>query len=86
MTALLCANVPDDHQLTPVVIGKYKKPRAFEGVLNFPVHYDVQSNAWVTAEPFKNRFFHHFVPEVNNNFKKLGDLTENSFSKAHPLL
>ncbi|GFT02822.1 jerky protein homolog [Nephila pilipes] len=72
LTILLCANASGDHQLTPFVIGKYKKPRALKGILNLPVHYDAQSNALMTAELFKDWFYHHFVPEVKENFKKHG--------------
>lgn len=72
LTVLLCANASGDHQLTPVVIGKYKKPRALKGIVNLPVHYDAQSNAWMTADLCKDWFFHHFVPDVKENFKKRG--------------
>lgn len=72
MTVLLCANASGDHQLTLVVIGKYKKTKALKGILNLPVHYDAQNNAWMTANLFKDWFFHHFVPQVKENFTKRG--------------
>lgn len=71
VTVMLCANAAGDHKITPFVIGKYKKPTALKYVLNLPLHYDAQRNAWMNSELFKDWFFHHFVPEVKN-FKKRG--------------
>ncbi|XP_035212156.1 jerky protein homolog [Stegodyphus dumicola] len=72
LTVLLCANVSGNHRVTPFVIGKSAKPRAFKNVTHLPVQYDAQSNAWITAALFKDWFFHHFVPEVKESFKSLG--------------
>lgn len=90
LTVLLCSNASGDHQCTPFVVGKYKKPRAFKGLTNLPVHYDAQRSAWMTAELFKYWFFHLFVPQVKNNFKEL-NLPEESKAvllldncRAHP--
>lgn len=90
LTVLLCANASGNHRVTPFVIGKSKKPRAFKNVAHLPVQYDAQSNAWMTAILFKNWFFHNFVPEVKESFRKSG-LPENSKAillldncKAHP--
>ncbi|XP_063238495.1 jerky protein homolog [Bacillus rossius redtenbacheri] len=77
LTVLLCANASGDHQLTPFVIGKYKKPRALKEAPNLPVHYDAQSDACMTADLFKDWFFHHFVPQVKEDFRKRG-MPENS--------
>lgn len=58
--------------MTPFVIGKSAKPRAFKNVTHLLVQYDAQSNAWMTTALFKDCFFHHFVPEVKESFKCLG--------------
>ncbi|KFM61616.1 Jerky protein-like protein, partial [Stegodyphus mimosarum] len=90
LTVLLCANASGNHRVTPFVIGKSAKPRAFKNVTHLPVQYDAQSNAWITAALFKDWFFHHFVPEVKESFKSLG-LPEDTKAillldncKAHP--
>ena len=71
ITVLLCSNASGDHKLTPLVIGKSKNPRAFEGIKNFPVIYNSQSNAWMDAEIFKYWFFSYFVLEVRKNFREI---------------
>lgn len=90
LTVLLCANASGSHRITPFVIGKSGKPRAFKNVTNLPVHYGAQSNAWMTTTLFKDWFFHHFVTQVKESFKSLG-LPEDSKAillldncKAHP--
>ncbi|XP_035208013.1 jerky protein homolog [Stegodyphus dumicola] len=90
LTVLLCANASGNHRVTPFVIGKSAKPRAFKNVTHLPVQYDAQSNAWITAALFKDWFFHHLVPEVKESFKSLG-LPEDTKAillldncKAHP--
>lgn len=90
LTVLLCANASGNHRMTPFVIGKSAKPRAFKNAPHLPVQYDAQSNAWMTAALFKDWFFHHFVPEVKESFKSLG-LPEGTKAillldncKAHP--
>ncbi|GBM70630.1 Jerky [Araneus ventricosus] len=90
LTVLLCANASGNHRVTPFVIGKSAKPRAFKNVTHLPVQYKAQSNAWMTAALFKDWFFHHFVPEVKESFKSLG-LPEDTKAillldncKAHP--
>ncbi|GBN66229.1 Jerky [Araneus ventricosus] len=72
LTVLLCANASGNHRVTPFVIGKSAKPRAFKNVTHLPVQYKAQSNAWMTAALFKDWYFHHFVPEVKESFKSLG--------------
>lgn len=71
LTVLFCSNASGNHMLTPYVIGKYKKPRAFKGIVNLPVNYAAQTNAWMSKELFKDWFFHHFVPSVKDNLKKI---------------
>ncbi|GBM28161.1 Jerky [Araneus ventricosus] len=57
LTVLLCANASGNHRVTPFVIGKSAKPRAFKNVTHLPVQYKAQSNAWMTAALFKDWFF-----------------------------
>ncbi|GBM91972.1 Jerky [Araneus ventricosus] len=90
LTVLLCANASGNHRVTPFVIGKSAKLRAFKNVTHLPVQYKVHSNAWMTAALFKDWFFHHFVPEVKEYFKSIG-LPEDTKAillldncKAHP--
>ncbi|GBO15325.1 Jerky [Araneus ventricosus] len=90
LTVLLCANASGNHRVTPFVIGKSAKPRAFKNVTHMPAQYKAQSNAWMTAALFKDWFFHHFVPEVKESFQSLG-LPEDTKAillldncKAHP--
>lgn len=90
LTVLLCANVSGSHRLTPFVIRKSKKPRAFKHVTDLPVYYDTQQNAWMTANLFKVWFFHHFELQFKDSFVKL-KLPEDSKAfllldncKAHP--
>ncbi|GBM62577.1 Jerky [Araneus ventricosus] len=90
LTVLLCANASGNHRVTPFVIGKSEKPRAFKNVTHLPVQYKAESNAWMTSALFKDWFFHHFVPEVKESFKRLG-LPEDTKAillldncKAHP--
>ncbi|XP_066905498.1 jerky protein homolog [Halyomorpha halys] len=42
LTVLLCANASGNHRVTPFVIGKFAKPRAFKNVTHLPVQYDTQ--------------------------------------------
>uniref|UniRef100_A0A1B6ML08 HTH CENPB-type domain-containing protein n=1 Tax=Graphocephala atropunctata TaxID=36148 RepID=A0A1B6ML08_9HEMI len=72
LTVLVCGNASGDHRLIPFVIGKFKKPRPLKNITNLPVIYSAQSNAWMTADLFKDWFFCHFVPAVKENFEKLG--------------
>ena len=77
ITVLPCANVAGTHKLKLFVLGKFKKPRAFKDVVHFPVHYDANANAWMTAVLFKWWFFHCFVPEVKEHLRQQ-DLPEDS--------
>uniref|UniRef100_K7F827 HTH CENPB-type domain-containing protein n=1 Tax=Pelodiscus sinensis TaxID=13735 RepID=K7F827_PELSI len=89
ITILVCANASGTHKLK-LVIGKYKKPRAFKTLTSLPVIYEAQGNAWMTSEIFKDWFFNHFVLAVQENFRKEG-LPEDSKAvllldncRAHP--
>uniref|UniRef100_A0A1B6GWK2 HTH CENPB-type domain-containing protein n=1 Tax=Cuerna arida TaxID=1464854 RepID=A0A1B6GWK2_9HEMI len=66
VTVLGCANAAGSLKLKPVVIGKYKKPRAFKNtnVDTFPSTYTNQKNAWMDSRIFKQWFFEEFVPVV----------------------
>lgn len=66
ISVLLGANCDGSHKLKPLVIGKAKKPRCFQG-FNNPLHYDFSKNAWMTARIFHNWFHNVFVKEVRRN-------------------
>uniref|UniRef100_K7GDC9 HTH CENPB-type domain-containing protein n=1 Tax=Pelodiscus sinensis TaxID=13735 RepID=K7GDC9_PELSI len=89
ITVLVCANASGTHKLKLLVIGKYKKPRAFKTLTSLPVIYEAQGNAWMMSEIFKD-FFNPFVLAVKENFRKEG-LPEDSKAvilldncRAHP--
>uniref|UniRef100_K7F9V3 DDE-1 domain-containing protein n=1 Tax=Pelodiscus sinensis TaxID=13735 RepID=K7F9V3_PELSI len=90
ITVLVCANASGTHKLKLLVIGKYKKPRAFKTLMSLPVIYEAQWNAWMTSEIFKDWFFNHFVLAVKENFRKEGLLEDNKAvllldnCRAHP--
>lgn len=54
LTVLLCANLTGTDKLTPFVIGKSAKPRAFRGVKTLPVEYAANKKAWMTSATFVN--------------------------------
>jgi hypothetical protein len=55
LTVLLCASALGE-KLKPLVIGKYKRPRAFgrQNIEKFPVTWKANRSAWMTAELFGN--------------------------------
>ncbi|XP_022913914.2 tigger transposable element-derived protein 7-like [Onthophagus taurus] len=66
ISALLCANADGSHKLTPVIVGKSRKPRAIKDIMNsLPVSYYNSRKAGFTANTiFKNWFFNEFIPAV----------------------
>lgn len=64
ITFLACTNATGLHKLTPLVIGKAKKPRSFKNSY-IPVHYKNSQSAWMTAGIFEEWFNENFVPEVS---------------------
>ncbi|XP_050293700.1 jerky protein homolog-like [Anthonomus grandis grandis] len=71
ITFLACTNATGLHKLTPLVIGKAKKPRSFKNSY-IPVHYKNSQSAWMTAGILKEWFKEIFVPEVRKFLKKQG--------------
>jgi hypothetical protein len=53
ITALLCANSDGSENLTPLIIGKFAKPRCFKNVWALPCKYTSNKNAWMTSGIFK---------------------------------
>lgn len=51
-------------KLTPLIIGRYKKPRCFKGVdvKKLPVFYESNKTSWMTAEIFTN-----YLNYINND-------------------
>ncbi|XP_046145868.1 jerky protein homolog-like [Osmia bicornis bicornis] len=61
----LCANVTGTNKIKPLVVHKYKKPRALKHSLHrLPVCYKSQKNAWVDREIFQDWYEQHFKPSV----------------------
>ncbi|XP_053954530.1 jerky protein homolog-like [Anastrepha ludens] len=59
----LFENTDGSHKLMPLVIGKAKKPRSFQG-FNNPLHYNFSKNAWMTSRIFHDWFHKIFIHEV----------------------
>lgn len=86
---LLCSNASGGHKLKSFVIGKYKKPRAFKGLPNFPVIYVCNLMLeWINN--FSKTDFLTILFSVKNLFDKL-KMSEDSKAilivancKAHP--
>ncbi|CAL4095220.1 unnamed protein product [Meganyctiphanes norvegica] len=53
-------------KLKPVVIGKAKKPRAFDNraISSLPVYYEAQANAWMLSQIFWHWFVEDFIVEM----------------------
>ncbi|XP_059580132.1 LOW QUALITY PROTEIN: jerky protein homolog [Alligator mississippiensis] len=71
LTVLMCANTVGTHRFKLLVVGKFRRPRAFKGVIHLPVEYKAQPNAWMDKEIFLHSFHHVFVPAVKEHLKKL---------------
>lgn len=65
ISILLGANSDGTHKLKPLVIGKSKKPRCFDG-FNNTLHYDNSASAWMTQRIFGDWLHGIFVKEVRN--------------------
>ena len=69
-TLLPCANAAGTHKCKLLVVGRYKKPRAFKNMVHPPVHYDATENAWMTTALFNGWFYQCFVPEVKEHLRQ----------------
>lgn len=74
ISVLLCANADGSHRLTPVIVGKSRKPRVLKDIMHhLPVSYYNSNKAWFNSDIFKNWFLKEFIPTVRNfQEKKLG--------------
>ena len=74
LTLLLCVNKTGSHKLTPLVIGKYQRPRCFHHVdmTNLPLLYRHSGNAWMTRQLFEDWFHKDFVPAVQAHQRENG--------------
>ena len=72
LAVLFAVNSTGCHKMHPLIIGKSRKPRCFNhlNMNNLPAHYTSQNKCWMTAEIFKDCFFHDFVSEVKQHLKK----------------
>nr|XP_033325492.1 jerky protein homolog-like isoform X2 [Megalopta genalis] len=64
ITIGLCANALGTHKIMPVVIYKYKNPRALEHEVSLPVIFKSQTNARMDGTLFLDWFENHFKPSV----------------------
>ncbi|XP_029648022.1 jerky protein homolog [Octopus sinensis] len=91
LAVLMCANASGQHRLKLLVIGKLNRPKSLKGIMNLPVSYKTQKNAWMDKELFQNWFTHEFVPAVRLNLHDMGKPANTKCvlllynSKCHPL-
>ncbi|XP_033334442.1 jerky protein homolog-like [Megalopta genalis] len=64
ITIGLCANALGTHKIMPIVIYKYKNPRALKHEVSLPVFFKSQTNAWMDKTLFLDWFENHFKPSV----------------------
>lgn len=65
LTVLLCANADGSDKMTPLLIGKSRKPRCFKNVKTLPVGYDSNRTAWMTAN-----IFTEWLKKLDKDMKK----------------
>ena len=65
VTVLLCANFDGSEKLTPLVIGKFAKPRCLTGIKILPVLYDCNMNSWMTS-----KIFEEWLHSIDKKFRK----------------
>ncbi|GFW63444.1 tigger transposable element-derived protein 1 [Trichonephila clavipes] len=72
VTLLLCSNASGDRMLKPLLISKSLRPRALKGkdLKQLPVHWMVNSKAWIPTAIFTEWFNNCFVPEVEDYMKE----------------
>nr|XP_033322222.1 jerky protein homolog-like [Megalopta genalis] len=64
ITIGLCANALGTHKIMPIVIYKFKNPRALKHEVSLPVIFKSQSNACMDKTLFLDWFENHFKPSV----------------------
>nr|XP_033324208.1 jerky protein homolog-like isoform X3 [Megalopta genalis]XP_033324209.1 jerky protein homolog-like isoform X3 [Megalopta genalis] len=64
ITIGLCVNALGTHKIMPLVIYKYKNPRALRHEVSLPVIFKSQTNAWMDRTLFLDWFENHFKPAV----------------------
>lgn len=65
ITISLCANATGTHKLMPLIISKFKKPRALKNAMeNLPVSLKSQKSSWMDQELFVDWYINHFQPSV----------------------
>ena len=69
ITGLIGATA-DGHKFKPLIIGKARRPRAFQhlskDLSELPVHYTSNTNAWMTKEIFQDWFINCFLHEIGD--------------------
>jgi hypothetical protein len=71
LSLLLCCNKDGSEKLTPLIIGKYKTPRALKTFnFNFYCEYAANDSAWMTISLF-NRFLINFDLKMKKEKRKI---------------
>ena len=72
VTLVLCSSASGDCMTKPMLIYRSINPRALKGIIEnvLPVYWKANSNAWVTADLFRNWCLNCFVPEVEIYLKR----------------
>lgn len=53
VTLMLCANMSGTEKLTPLLIGKYRRPHCFKNIHSLPLEYEFNSKAWMNTSIFE---------------------------------
>ncbi|XP_042911244.1 tigger transposable element-derived protein 6 [Parasteatoda tepidariorum] len=64
LTVLLCCYSDGSEKVTPLVVGKSRKPRCFKNVRSFPTNYEANKKAWITKALFED-----FLQKLNKKMK-----------------
>ncbi|XP_050705146.1 tigger transposable element-derived protein 7-like [Eriocheir sinensis] len=68
ISVLFGANADGTHRVTPVVVGKARRPRVLKDCMDhLPVHYFSSAKAWFTSGIFKDVFHKIIVPSITKH-------------------
>ena len=83
LTVLVAANMSGNDKLPLLVIGKFAKPRCFNGVQTLPVHYEANKKAWMKSDIFTTWLL-KLDRKFQSNRRKVAMVVDNC--PAHPNL
>lgn len=70
ITLLLAVNMDGSEKLTPLLIGKFAKPRCFKNLKTLPMTYRSNRKAWMTSDLF-NEWLQSLNEEMSNQKRKI---------------